>query len=282
MTSEIILYQTDDLPERIEVRLEDDTVWLNQEQLSSLFQRDQSVISRHIRNVFKEGELEEKSNMQKMHIPNSDKPVAFYNLNVIISVGYRVKSKQGTQFRIWATNVLRDYMLKGYALNQRMNRIENSVESLTNKVQKIDFQIKSKDLPEKGLFFEGQIFDAYQLVTDIIQSAQSSVILIDNYIDSSVLTLLSKRKKEVDCTIYTKKITKGLQLDLKKHNQQYPSIELKALKTSHDRFLVIDEKERYHIGASLKDLGKKWFGFSRMDSLCIEVLNKLKPLNQGG
>src|SRR5699024_4513891 len=123
-------------------------------------------------------------------------------------------------------NVLKDYMLKGYALNQRMNRIENSVESLTKKVQKIVFQIKSKDLPEKNLFFDGQIFDAYQLITDIIQSAQSSIILIDNYIDSSVLTLLSKCKKGVDCTIYTKKITKGLQLDLKKHNQQYPPIEL--------------------------------------------------------
>src|SRR5690606_33105866 len=143
MNNEMILYQSNELPERIEVRIEEETVWLNQEQLSSLFQRDQSVISRHIRNVFKEGELEEKSNMQKMHIPNSDKLVAFYNLDVIISVGYRVKSKQGTQFRIWATNVLRDYLLKGYALNQRMNRIENTVESLATKVQEIDFYIKS-------------------------------------------------------------------------------------------------------------------------------------------
>lgn len=276
MTNEIILYQADELQERIEVRVGEETVWLNQEQISKLFQRDQSVISRHIRNVFKEGELEEESNMQKMHIPNSDKPVTYYNLNVIISVGYRVKSKQGTQFRIWATNVLRDYMLKGYALNQRMNRIENSVEALTSKVQEIDFQIKSKDLPDKGLFFDGQVFDAYTFASDLIRKAKKSIILIDNYVDDTVLTLLSKRKKEVSCTIYTKTISRTLQLDLERHNSQYPAIEIREWNSSHDRFLLIDEKELYHIGASLKDLGKRWFGFSRMDSLAQDVLNKLR------
>jgi len=276
MDSEIILYQADSLPERIEVRVDENTVWLNQEQLSGLFQRDQSVISRHIRNVFKEGELEEESNMQKMHIPNSDKPIAYYNLDVIIYVGYRVKSKKGTQFRIWATNVLRDYLLKGYALNQRMNRIENTGESLAGKVKEIDFQIKSNDLPKKGIFFNGQVFDAYHFVADIIRKAKSSVILIDNYVDDSVLTLFAKRKKGVICTIFTKKIDKKLQLDVDKHNQQYSPVQIKELKDAHDRFLIIDEKELYHIGASLKDLGKKWFGFSKMDSLCGDVLNKLK------
>ncbi len=276
MTNEIVLYQSDELQERIEVRVGEETVWLNQEQISKLFQRDQSVISRHIRNVFKEGELEEESNMQKMHIPNSDKPVTYYNLNVIISVGYRVKSKQGTQFRIWATNVLRDYMLKGYALNQRMNRIENTVESLAGKIQQIDFQIKSKDLPDKGLFFDGQVFDAYNFVADLIRSAKKSIILIDNYVDDSVLSLFIKRKKEVSCTIYTKKISRTLRLDIKKHNSQYPAIYIQECNSSHDRFLIIDKKELYHIGASLKDLGKKWFGFSRMDSLAQDVLAKLE------
>ncbi len=280
MNNEIILYQSDDLPERIEVRIENDTVWLNQDQLASLFQRDQSVISRHIRNIFKEGELDEKSNMQKVHIANSDKPVVFYNLDVIISVGYRVKSKQGTQFRIWATNVLRDYMLKGYALNQRMNRIENSVESLSNKIKEIDFQIKSNELPQKGVFFEGQVFDAYHFVTEIIKSAKKSIVLIDNYIDSSILTMLSKRDKKVTSTIYTSKIDQQIKLDLDKHNQQYPKIEIKKFSQSHDRFLIIDEKELYHIGASLKDLGRRWFAFSRMDSLIKEVINKINSYKE--
>ena len=168
--NEIILYQADELPERIEVRVGEETVWLNQDQLSTLFQRDQSVISRHIRNFFKEGELDEKSNMQKMHIANSDKPVVYYNLDVIISVGYRVKSKQGTQFRIWATHVLREYLLKGYAINQRMDRIENKHVHLSNEVQKIALQLKTLELPAQGIFFDGQIFDAYEFVSKLNRS----------------------------------------------------------------------------------------------------------------
>lgn len=282
MTNEIVLYQSDELPERIEVRLEDETVWLSQQQMTQLFNQTKQNISLHINNCFKEKELvreatvKESLTVQKEGKRTVQRIITLYNLDVIISVGYRVKSRQGTQFRIWATNVLRDYMLKGYALNQRMNRIENSVETLTSKVQEIDFQIKSKDLPDKGLFFEGQVFDAYTFASDLIRNAEKSIILIDNYIDDTVLTLLSKRKKEVSCTIYTKTISRALQLDLERHNNQYPAIEIWEWSTSHDRFLLIDEKELYHIGASLKDLGKKWFGFSRMDSLAQDVLNKLR------
>lgn len=275
LKNEIILYQTDDLTERIEVRLDEDTVWLNQEQLSTLFQRDQSVISRHIRNIFKEGELEDKSNMQKMHITNSDKPVAFYNLDVIISVGYRVKSKQGTHFRIWATNVLRDYLLKGYVLNQRMNRVENHVDELSKKVDTISLQLESNKLPNQGVFFEGQVFDAYSFIADLTRRAEKSIRLIDNYVDDTVLTLLSKRKKNITVRIYTASVSKQMRLDVEKHNQQYPGVTIKQFKQSHDRFLIIDDKELYHIGASLKDLGKKWFAFSRMDSLVEQVLDKI-------
>lgn len=275
MKNEIVFYQSDDLPERIEVRLAEDTVWLNQEQLALLFQRDQSVISRHIRNVFKEGELDKKSNMQKMHIPNADKPVVFYNLNIIISVGYRVKSKQGTQFRIWATSVLRDYLLKGYALNQRMDRIENNFENLSREVKQISLQLKTQELPKQGIFFDGQIFDAYIFASDLIKKAKSSIMLIDNYVDETVLTLLAKRQKDVTASIFTKSISKQLLLDINKHNSQYPEIKLTEFRDAHDRFLLIDEAELYHFGASLKDLGKKWFAFSRMDSLANEVLNKL-------
>lgn len=275
MKNEIIIYRPNEAAEHIEVRLENDTVWLNQEQISVLFQRDQSVISRHIRNVFKEEELDEKSTMQKMHIPKSDKLVAFYNLDVIISVGYRVKSKQGTQFRIWATTVLREYLLKGYAINQRVNRIENNLENLSNEVNKISLQLKTNELPTQGIFFEGQLFDAYVFANDLIKSANKSIILIDNYVDEATLLMLSKRNPKCNATIYTQKLTAQLQLDLSKHNEQYPRIDIKTLKTSHDRFLILDRKEVYHIGASLKDLGKKWFGFSKLNEFLPTILEKL-------
>ena len=276
MKNEIILYRPNEATEHIEVRLENETVWLNQEQISLLFQRDQSVISRHIRNVFREKELDEKSNMQKMHIPNSDKLVTFYNLDVIISVGYRVKSKQGTQFRIWATSILREYLLKGYAINQRVDRIENNLESLSKEVSKISLQFKTNELPTQGVFFDGQIFDAYELMSRIIRSATKEIILIDNYIDESVLAHMSKRADNVQAVIYTKTISRVLQLDLERHNSQYPPIQLRELRESHDRFLIIDRKELYHIGASLKDLGKRWFAFSKLDGLLTDVMEKIQ------
>jgi hypothetical protein len=280
MINEIVMYRPNELAEHIEVRLIENTVWLNQEQLSRLFHRDQSVISRHIRNVFKEGELDEKSNMQKMHIPDSDKPVAYFNLDVIISVGYRVKSKQGTQFRIWATNVLRDYLLKGYVINQRVDSLENKFKNLSQEVKQLSLQLKTQEMTNHGVFFEGQIFDAYVFVSQIVKSAKSDIILIDNYVDETVLTLLTKRKKNVSATIFTKQISKQLQLDVEKHNSQYPKIELKSFSLSHDRFLIIDQTDLYHMGASLKDLGKKWFAFSLMNSFTADVLEKLKYVHQ--
>jgi hypothetical protein len=276
MKNEIILYRPNEAAEHIEVHIDNETVWLNQEQISFLFQRDQSVISRHIRNVFWEKELDEKSNMQKMHIPNSDKLVTFYNLDVIISVGYRVKSKQGTQFRIWATTILREYLLKGFVINQRVDRIENNIENLSKEVSKISLQLKTNNLPTQGIFFDGQIYDAYELMSKIIRSATNEIILIDNYIDETVLTHLSKRAENVEAIIYTKSISKTIKLDLEKHNSQYLPIQIKELRDSHDRFLIIDQKELYHIGASLKDLGKKWFAFSKMDGFLNEVFKKIK------
>ena len=278
MKNEIILYRPNEAAEHIEVRLENETVWLNQEQISHLFQRDQSVISRHISNVFREEELDEKSNMQKVHIANSDKLVAFYNLDVIISVGYRVKSKQGTQFRIWATTILREYLLKGYAINQRVDRIENNLENLSKEVSKISLQLKTNELPTQGVFFDGQLFDAYELISKIIRSATKEIILIDNYIDESVLIHLSKRAANVEAILYTQKITAQLQLDLAKHNEQYPGIQIKTLKTAHDRFLILDRKELYHIGASLKELGRKWFGFSKLNEFLPTILEKLNEV----
>jgi chaperonin cofactor prefoldin len=260
------------LAEQIEVRIDGETVSLSQEQLVHLFQRDQSVISRHIRNVFREGELDEKSNMQKMHIANSDKPVAFYNLDVIISVGYRVKSRQGTQFRIWATRVLRDYLLKGYVINNRMNRLEDSMETLKSKVNEIDLQINTHLIPTQGIFFNGQVFDAYELASKIIRTARHTIVLIDNYMDETTLTHLSKKEKNVNVILLSKNTGKQLLLDVKKASEHYGHFELIPFAKSHDRFLIIDHTEVYHLGASLKDLGKRWFAFSKLDATSVSSL----------
>jgi hypothetical protein len=282
LKNEIILYQADDKAERIEVRLEDETVWLTQVQMATLFGHTKQNVSLHITNCFKEGELEKSATVKESLTVQLEgkrrvtRKLEYYNLDVIISVGYRVKSKQGTQFRIWATRVLREYLLKGYALDQRVNRLEHNLDQLANEVGKISLQLKTQDLPKQGIFFDGQIFDAYVFVADLIKQAHTEIVLIDNYIDESVLILLSKRQNGVNATIYTKAISKQLALDLKKHNDQYPPIDIFELKRSHDRFLVIDSKELYHIGASLKDLGKTWFAFSKMDHLASLILTELK------
>jgi len=281
MKNEIILYSPDDVDEHIEVRLDENTVWLTLNQIAQLFNRDKSVISRHLSNIYKEGELIQEATVAKNATVQVEagrkvqRDIDYYNLDAIISVGYRVNSKQGTQFRIWATNVLRDYLLKGYALNQRMDRIENNYENLSKEVKQISLQLKTQELPNHGIFFEGQIFDAYVFVADIVKKAKTEIILIDNYVDETVLTLFAKRSPKVKAAIYTKTITKQLRLDLDKHISQYPPIEIKNFADSHDRFLIVDGKALYHLGASLKDLGKKWFAFSKMDSLTGDVLAKL-------
>lgn len=282
MKNEIILYRPNEAADHIEVRIENETVWLNQAQMAMLFGQSKQNISLHINNCFKEGELEKFSTVKDsltVRVEGQRKvtrKVEFYNLDVIISVGYRVKSKQGTQFRIWATTILREYLLKGFVINQRVDRIENNLENLSKEVSKISLQLKTNDLPNQGVFFDGQIFDAYELISKIIRSAKKEIILIDNYIDESVLIHLSKRTANVEAVIYTQKITPQLQLDLAKHNQQYPSIEIKTLKMAHDRFLILDRKELYHIGASLKDLGKRWFAFSKINEFLPEILKKLE------
>ena len=282
---EIIVYQSENTLQ-LEVRMENETVWLTQAQMVELFQRDVSVISRHINNIFKEGELEKKSNLHFLQIANSDKPLTLYSLDVIISVGYRVKSQRGTQFRIWANKVLKDYMLKGYVMDKRIDRIEQTLSEQVDKLiihdnmlvdhdKKIDFFIKTSLPPVEGVFYDGQLFDAYKFVADLIRTATTSLILIDNYIDDTVLTLFTKRIPGVSVTIYTAQISKQLSLDLQRHNSQYEPIDIRRFNQSHDRFLIIDEKELYHIGASLKDLGKKWFAFSKMQLDIKELLKHL-------
>lgn len=265
---EIILYQPDETI-KLEVRMEDETVWLTQAQMVDLFQRDQSVIARHIGNIFKEEELDKKSNMHFLHNAFSDKPINLYSLDVIISVGYRVKSQRGTRFRQWANKVLKEYLLKGYSVNRRLLALEQTVAEHS---QKIDFFVRTSLPPIEGVFYNGQIFDAYKLAADLIRSANQSVILVDNYIDESVLFMLGKRKAGVEACIYTPKVTTQLQLDLDKYNSQYPPIAIHTYKNSHDRFLILDHQDVYHIGASLKDLGKKLFAFSRLNESATAIL----------
>ncbi len=282
MKNEIILYRPNEAAEHIEVRIDNETVWLSLNQISSLFDRDKSVISRHLRNIYKEGELLEEATVAKNATVQFEsgrtvkRTIDYYNLDAIISVGYRVNSKQGTQFRIWATTILREYLLKGFAINQRVDRIENNLENLSKEVSKISLQLKTSNLPNQGIFFDGQIYDAYELMSKIIRSATNEIILIDNYIDETVLTHLSKRAENVKAIICTKSISKVLQLDLERHNSQYQPIQIKELRDSHDRFLIIDQKELYHIGASLKDLGKKWFAFSKLNAFLPDVLGKIE------
>lgn len=282
---EIILYQPDEAF-KLEVRLEDETVWLSIDEMSQLFGRDISVIGKHIRNIFKEEELIKDSVWAKFAYTASDGKiyqVDYYNLDVIISVGYRVKSKRGTQFRQWANKVIKDYLLKGYSINQRLNDIEQRMdnrlsehEQRLNQIdQKIDFFVRTSLPPVEGIFYNGQIFDAYKFATDLIKSARRSLVLIDNYVDESVLLMLSKRSDGVSTTIYTQRITQQLQLDLDRHNSQYPSINIRTYRDSHDRFLVIDETDVYHIGASLKDLGKKMFAFSKLELPAHTIIDVL-------
>lgn len=259
---------------RIQATFDQDTVWLSIDQMAELFQRDKSVIGKHVRSIFSEGELDKKSVWAKFAYTASDGKtyqVDYYNLDVIISVGYRVKSIRGTQFRIWALKVLKDYLLKGYAVNQRFERLE---ERVSKTEEKIDFFVRTSLPPAEGIFFNGQIFDAYTFVCDLIRSAKEKIILFDNYIDDSVLKMLDKHGDSVEVRILTKSISPQLQLDIEKHNSQYSPIKLEIFTNSHDRFLCIDDTV-YHIGASLKDLGKKWFAFSKMEIDTESLMKKL-------
>lgn len=262
---EIILYQPDEAV-KLEVRLEDETVWLTQEQIADLFGTKRPAITKHLNNIYKSGELDIDSTCSILeHMGNDGKQrytTKYYNLDAILSIEYRVNSKNATLFRKWANSVLKDYLLKGYSINKRLSELERTVAQHT---EKIDFFVRTALPPVEGIFYNGQIFDAYKFATDLVKSARRSIVLIDNYVDETVLLMLSKRSVGVSATIYTQRITQQLQLDLDRHNSQYPPIDIRTYRDSHDRFLIVDETDVYHIGASLKDLGKKMFAFSKLD-----------------
>ena len=285
MKDEIVLYQPNE-QFQLEVQLKDETVWLTQDQMALLFQRDKSVIARHISNIYAEGELQKESTVAKFAIVPKNRErlyeVTLYNLDVIISVGYRVKSQRGTQFRQWANRIIKDYLLRGYAVNQRLLAMEEHVDKslmaherrLEAVEEKIDFFVRTSLPPVEGIFYDGQIFDAYTFVNDRIREAKKRIVLIDNYVDDSVLKMLDKRAKGVSAKVYTQTISRQLSLDFDKHNAQYAPIEVEQFDRSHDRFLCIDDTV-YLIGASIKDLGKKWFGFVKLEQTTDELLSKM-------
>ncbi len=261
---EIILYQPDN-EVRLEVRLDDETVWLTQEQIAILFGTKRPAITKHLNNIYNSGELDRESTCSILeHMGNDGRQMyatKYYNLDAILSVGYRVNSKNATLFRRWANKVLKEYLLRGYSVNRRLTELEHTVAEHS---RKIDFFVRTSLPPVEGVFYDGQIFDAYKFAADLIRSARKSIVLIDNYVDDSVLTMLAKRRGGVTAAVYTQRISQQLRLDTDRHNSQYPPIEVGTCSGVHDRFIIIDGADVYHIGASLKDLGKKMFAFSKL------------------
>jgi len=281
-TGEIVMYQPDETI-RLEVRVENETVWLTQQQMADLFLTTRNNITLHIGNIFKEGELVETSVRKDSLLTATDGKkyrTKIYNLDVIISVGYRVKSKRGTQFRQWANQILKDYLLKGYSINKNLQDVRIELGAQDKRIslleEKVDFFVRSSLPPVEGIFFDGQIFDAYVQIVSLIKQAKRSIILIDNYIDETTLTMLSKRDTNVSATIYTRQLSNQQQLDITRHNQQYPPITVNICQRNHDRFLIIDDVV-YLFGASLKDAGKKLFAYIKMqETPAAELLNNIK------
>ncbi|HLD22572.1 MAG TPA: RhuM family protein [Sulfuricurvum sp.] len=281
--SDMVIYNDGEI--ELNVSVNDETVWLNRNQISELFGRDVKTIGKHIGNVFSDGELDKFSVVANFATTAADGKtynVEYYNLDVIISVGYRVKSQKGVRFRQWATSVLKSYIQNGYAINgdkitnERFVSLESEVATLKSQMGKLKVLIKDDTVkPKEGIFFDGQIYDAYAFVNDLLKSAKNEVVLIDNYIDDSVFTLFSKYPN-LKIKIYTQTITKQLSLDYQKYQAQYQNMELLEFKNAHDRFIILDGVEMYHIGASLKDLGKKWFAFSKFEMDALEILGRLK------
>jgi len=278
----VVVYQTEDNTLQLDVQVADETVWLTQDQIAILFGTQRPAITKHLNNIYNSGELDFESTCSILERMGNDGKqryqTKYYNLDAILSVGYRVNSKNATLFRRWATSVLKEYMLRGYAVNQRLLNIENQLASQQKQLDKhqeqIDFFVRTSLPPVEGIFYDGQIFDAYKFVSERIREAKKRIVLIDNYIDETVLTMLDKRNKGVPAKVYTKNISRQLSLDFEKHNAQYTPIEVEQFDRAHDRFLCIDDTV-YLIGASIKDLGKKWFGFVKLEQTTDELLSKM-------
>ena len=273
----VIIYKSEDDEVQLEVKIINETVWLTQAQMAQLFGTQRQAITKHLKNIFDCHELDRGSNSSVLELLQKEgrryvkRNVEIFNLDVIISIGYRVNTKRGIEFRQWANKILKDYLLNGYAINKRFERLEQRVSKTE---EKIDFFVKASLPPIEGIFYDGQIFDAYSFISDLIRMAKKEIILIDNYIDDSVLKILNKRVDNVTATIYTSHISENLKLDLDKHNSQYQPINIERFNKSHDRFLIIDD-DVYLIGGSIKDLGKKVSTFIKLSIQKEEFLQKI-------
>ena len=288
--NEIILYQPDEMV-KLEVRMSEETVWLTQQQMSILFGVKENNITYHIRGIYSTCELEPESTTQKIRVVRQEgnrkvtRQIDFYNLDMIISVGYRVNSTNATKFRRWATSVLKEYLLNGYAINQQITHLESRIttrldsieDTLADHQQKIDFFVRTSLPPIEGIFYDGNMFEPFAFVNKLIRSARERIVLIDNYVDETVLLRLAERAENVQAKIYTRRTSPSFNVALSQHNNQYAPIDLCIFTQSHDRFLIIDN-EVYHIGASIKDLGKKWFAFCKMELQANEILGKLSQI----
>ena len=274
----VVIYQSADNAVRLDVQLAEETVWLSQKQMTVLFDSTVPNISMHIRNIFKEEELVKEATVKNFLIVQNEggravtRQVQCYNLDVIISVGYRVKSRRGTQFRQWATKVLNQYIRQGYAVSNRFEKLEQRMTNVENQIESF---VHAALPPKEGIFADGQIYDAYEFIERLIKSAKKSILLIDNYVDESVLTMLSGKNKGVQVDIYTKELSNALLLAQDKFNSQYGNLSLHQTNRVHDRFMIIDNQTIYLIGASLKDAGKRLFAFTKMSATHIEELKKL-------
>lgn len=283
--SNIVVYKDGEL--ELKVSVNEETIWLTQKQLAELFKVSKQNVSLHINNIFNEEELDKKSTVkfflivQKEGNREVERNIEHYNLDMIISIGYRVNSLTATKFRQWATSILKNYIQNGYVINsekitnERFVNLENDVNILKSQMNEVKSLVKNNKLEtSQGIFYDGEVYDSYTFILDLIKKAKNEIILIDNYIDDTVLTLFSKIS-DTKIIIYTNTISKQLKLDFEKYLKQYDNITLKTFKNSHDRFLILDKKDIYHIGASLKDLGKKWFAFSKMNLDIDELIKKL-------
>lgn len=274
--NEIVLYQPNE-EIKLEVKMDEETVWLTQSQIANLFGCSSDNVSFHLKNIFSEKELDKNATteffsvVQKEGNRNVRRNILHYNIDAILSVGYRVSSLNATKFRQWANKVLKDHLLKGYSFNQRLESLEQRVSLTENK---IDFFVKTALPPVEGIFYDGNMLEPFSFVNNLIRSAQKRIILIDNYIDETVLLRLAERKKGIKTTIYTKMLSPSFKLALQQHNKQYERIAVILFDKSHDRFLIIDDMV-YHIGASIKDLGKKWFAFCKMAINAEEIINRI-------
>ena len=288
--NEIILYQPDETV-KLEVRMSEETVWLTQQQMATLFGVKENNITYHIRGIYTTNELEPESTTQKIRVVRQEgnrkvtRQIDFYNLNMIISVGYRVNSTNATKFRRWATSVLKEYLLKGYAINQQITHLEERIttridsikDTLADHQQKIDFFVRTSLPPVEGIFYDGNMLEPFAFVNKLIRSARERIVLIDNYVDETVLLRLAEREENVQAKIYTQRTSPSFNVALVRHNDQYAPIDLNIFTQSHDRFLLIDQ-DVYHIGASIKDLGKKWFAFCKMELQADEIMEKLSQI----